>query len=85
MTCLFHRNGKRLFWKWPQNHLSYPNLTIRSQKVENGSPHTLLAENSLLKAVSRHTVLYPEAHFVQWGSSLKRMQDLLMRTYKLLR
>ena len=40
---------------------------------------------NFIKYVSRHTVLYPEAHFVQWGSSLKRMQDLLMRTYKLLR
>ena len=38
-----------------------------------------------IKNVSRHTLLYPEAHFVQWDSSLKRMQDLLMRTYKLLR
>jgi len=40
MICLFHRNGKTLFWKWPQNHPFYPNPTIRCQKIENGLPHT---------------------------------------------
>jgi hypothetical protein len=39
MICLFHRNRKTLFWKWPKNHLFYPNLTIRCQKIENGSPY----------------------------------------------
>ena len=42
MICLFHRNGKMLFWKWPKNHLLYPNLTIRCEKVENGLPDMFL-------------------------------------------
>ena len=37
---LFHWNGKTPFWKWPYNHLFYPNLTIRCQKVENRLSHT---------------------------------------------
>ena len=40
MICLFHWNRKTPLWKWPYNNLFYPNLTIRYQKVENGSSHT---------------------------------------------
>jgi hypothetical protein len=38
MICLFHRNGKMLFWNGITNHLLHRNLTIRCQKVENGLP-----------------------------------------------
>ena len=31
----FHRNEKTLSWKWLKNHLLYPNLTTRYQKVGN--------------------------------------------------
>ena len=31
---------KIVFWKWPKNHLFYPNLTIKCQKIEKGLLHT---------------------------------------------
>ena len=32
---IFHRNRKMLIFLWLKNHLLYPNLTTRRQKVEN--------------------------------------------------
>ena len=34
MICLFHRNGKTPLFLMLKNHLLYPNLTTRCQKVE---------------------------------------------------
>ena len=45
MICLFHQNGKTLFW----NHLLHLNLTIRCQKLKRIIAHAFETTNKFDK------------------------------------